>query len=474
MFNNFLPKDYKFHLIGDDNFEKFAVTVLGHIYNIKTLLTFSKGPDGGRDAAAHNVNIDFGGGNLENQDLIVQVKHTGKVESITDSVRKRIFKGEKEKVEKLVKENQLDTTYIMFTNYDLPALQEQKLNKCFNAAKNVPAEKGVELNDSQQIVNCFEGAGAKHVVIIGKETLSQWLGDSPELQMKVIRYYPHGDITDLMHCSNAVKSIQQLKIYREDLEKTIDVEAYVEALTKANKIVKSYKGLVFITGVPGSGKTTVAKQLVIQLFDEYDTFTYYDITIPKHFDTNFFPDAKYIFFMDNMDSNSMNEWSKLEDKLKIAIEGGSKFVFAGNTTVLEEAHSSLNKFYDRLSNAAINLSEQQFSLSKDKKQDILKKHVDMGDIDNSTKVVFLKDDMLSHAAEIDCPCFPLVAKSLGSRDRLDKFSAVVPTCTVYNQEFLNQFFNWVQSTTVNSDSNSGSCASPRPKRRRLQDNITGS
>ena len=64
----------------------------------------------------------------------------------------------------------------------------------------------------------------------------------------------------------------------------------------------------------------------------------------------------------------------------------------------------------------------------------------MGDIDNSTKVVFLKDDMLSHAAEINCPCFPLVAKSLGSRDRLDKFSVVVPTCTVYNQEFLNQFF----------------------------------
>ena len=57
----------------------------------------------------------------------------------------------------------------------------------------------------------------------------------------------------------------------------------------------------------------------------------------------------------------MNEWSKLEDKLKIAIEGGSKFVFAGNTTVLEKAHSLSNKFYDRLSNAAINLSDQQFT-----------------------------------------------------------------------------------------------------------------
>ena len=141
-------------------------------------------------------------------------------------------------------------------------------------------------------------------------------------------------------------------------------------------------------------------------------------------------------------------------------------MFAGNEVVLEEAHSSSNKFYDRLSNAAINLSDQQFNLSKDKKQEILKKHVNMGDIDNLTKEALLKDDMVSHAAEINCPCFPLVAKSLGSRVSLEKFNAAVPT--VYNKEFLDQFSKWVQSTTVDSDSNSGSCASPTPKRRRLR------
>ena len=253
--------------------------------------------------------------------------------------------------------------------------------------------------------------------------------------------------------------------YRKDLKNITDIEAF----TKAKKIVKSDKGFVFITGVPGSGKTTVAKQLVVQLFDEYDSFTYYDITYPLEFLPNFFPDVKYIFFMDKIDCNSMNEWSKLEDKLKIAIDGGSKFVFAGRQSVaFKEAlkRPGFNNFYKYLRDGVINLSDQQLNLSKDKKQEMLKKHVEMGNIDNLTKDDLLKDDMVSHAAEINCPCFPLVAKSLGSRDRLEEFNAPVPT--VYNQEFLDEFFKWVQSTNVDSDSNSGSCASPTAKRRRLE------
>ena len=135
--------------------------------------------------------------------------------------------------------------------------------------------------------------------------------------------------------------------------------------------------------------------------------------------------------MDKMDSNSMKEWSEWEDKLKVAIEKGSKFVFAGNTVVLREVHSSLNKFYDRLSNAAINISDQQFNLGKDKKQEMLKNHVEMGGNDISTKDDLLKDEMLSHAAEINCPCFPVVAKLLEWCNRLEQFNAAVPT--VYNQ-----------------------------------------
>ena len=121
---------------------------------------------------------------------------------------------------------------------------------------------------------------------------------------------------------------------------------------------------------------------------------------------------------------------------------------------------SLNKFDNLFCKATINLSDEQFNLSKEKKQEMLKKHVDMGDNDNLTKEALLKDDMVSYAAEINCPCFPLVAKSLGSRDRLEKFKEF--GLAVYNLEFLDRFFKWVQSTTVDSISSSESCESPMP------------
>ena len=124
---------------------------------------------------------------------------------------------------------------------------------------------------------------------------------------------------------------------------------------------------------------------------------------------------------------------------------------------------------------------------------MIKKHVEIGDNDGSTKHNLL--NMLSDAAEIECPYFPFVAKSLGLRHCLEKFKAAMPPIIRVssfavqamppedNQESLKQFSKWVQSTIVDSDSNSGSCASPTPKRRRLrsdarstdnnEDNITG-
>ena len=81
--------------------------------------------------------------------------------------------------------------------------------------------------------------------------------------------------------------------------------------------------------------------------------------------------------------------------------------------------------------------------------------------------------MLSYAAEINCACFPLIASSLGSHSCLEKFKEA--GFTVYNQEFLDQFFKSVQSTTTTLISSSESCEWPTPKCPRLESNsITNS
>ena len=129
-------------------------------------LKFKSGNDAGQDAVAKRVNIDLGGKNiLTDQNVVVQVKHTRyETKSFSDKTRKRVFDGGKKKVEKLVNENELDI-YIIVTNYELPAGQCMKLEET------------------------FKKCGAKEVVVVGNETLTQWLNDSQELQQKVLRLY---------------------------------------------------------------------------------------------------------------------------------------------------------------------------------------------------------------------------------------------------------------------------------------------
>ena len=162
---NFVARNYPFYRVDAETFEDLATTVLSEKYKIP-FLKFKSGKDEGRDAVARRTNIDLGGGNLlTDQNVVVQVKHTiNESEKFNDGIRERRFDKEKKKVEKLVNENELDI-YIIVTNYKLPAGQCMKLEET------------------------FKKCGAKEVVVVGNETLTQWLNDSQELQQKVLRLY---------------------------------------------------------------------------------------------------------------------------------------------------------------------------------------------------------------------------------------------------------------------------------------------
>ena len=174
---NFVDQKYKFHLIRPDEFEELAVIILKETYKIP-FSKFKDGKDGGRDAVAKRSNIDLGGGNvLTNQNIVVQVKHT-KNQSATfnDGTRNRVFGKEKNKVKKLVDDNELDI-YIIVTNYELTAGQSVEVEKMFKECK------------------------AKEVFVVGYNTLSLWLDSSPELKTTVRRLYPAVvPTTDLSNC----------------------------------------------------------------------------------------------------------------------------------------------------------------------------------------------------------------------------------------------------------------------------------
>ena len=121
---------------------------------------YKAGRDGGIDAQASNIGL------LSNEKIIVQVKHTSnESETLKPGTRKNVFEKEKPKVKKLVKEKGLET-YVIFTNFQLPAGQAQQLEKCFTEA------------------------GAKNVEVFGYETLCNLLNGSLPLETTLIARYP--------------------------------------------------------------------------------------------------------------------------------------------------------------------------------------------------------------------------------------------------------------------------------------------
>ena len=121
---------------------------------------YKAGPDGGVDGQASNIGMPT------NEKIIVQVKHTSnELETLKDGSRKNVFEKEILKVKKLVKEKGLET-YVIFTNFQLPAGQAQQLEKCFTEA------------------------GAKNVEVFGYETLCNLLNGSLTLKGTLISTYP--------------------------------------------------------------------------------------------------------------------------------------------------------------------------------------------------------------------------------------------------------------------------------------------
>ena len=156
--NFFLDQRYKFHLLSPDDFQNLAAIVLEHTYGTP-FHVYKAGPDGGVGLAS-NINKPT------NEKIIVQVKHTSnELKTLKDGTRKNVFEKEKPKVEKLVKEKRLDT-YVIFTNYQLPAGQ------------------------ARQLENSFTEAGAKKVEVFGYETVCNLLTGSLTLKATLISAYP--------------------------------------------------------------------------------------------------------------------------------------------------------------------------------------------------------------------------------------------------------------------------------------------
>ena len=411
--------DYNFHAISAEDFEKLAITVVSEVHKIP-YKSFGPGRDGGRDAVARRVNFDLGGGNVvSDKDVVVQVKHTTKVSAnLDDGLRKKVFEDEKGKVEKLVRAKKLDI-YVIITNYGLPAGQEDKL------------------------VNMFKGVGAWEVIVIGKETLSQLIDNRPKLKQGVLQLYGIycGDPAQLLNIRNAKQCEEQLK----DQESKNYIET--KALKNAGDVLRKM-GVVFVVGETGSGKTVILNQLALSLKDEYKP---YKIISATAFEVLRDADQNMLFIVDDIFGKTSVEglqmWLKLEDQVSTAKNNGARFVVSSRLQLFEEANcrNAEEAFIKRLKECCVNLNEKDHQLGRDEKIEMLKQHISKGDNLDSTKEALLKDDILSHAAEISCTCFPHAACQLGSADHIAQLKKYDVPLSSYDTNFLDDYFTMVQA-----------------------------
>ena len=407
-----MGEDYNFHNLSPTKFEDLAASTLAEEYNV-SFHTYSTGRDRGIDATAL----------INGKKAVVQVKHSNDVtKQLTEGEANIIFKGEKEKVRKLVQDNELDI-YFLVTNFTHPAGQSLRLRQL------------------------FESCGAKEVHIYGKEDLIRLINMTPKLKQRFKELYRVGDLTQNVRSAEQSDAVAQFYEKRE-------LDSFVEtvALSEAKKKLEKEK-LVFITGPRGSGKTTILKQLATH-GDFRDKYQLHIITETSNFGDQWSPNQQHLFVIDDIfgssafNINETEQWNKLSDKISSAIENNSLFVVTSSSNIFEEAKSYMaSPLLSRLQTSTLNLSEKKYQLTRNEKGEVLRKHIEKGNNSSKEKEDLLKDDVLDRAADIVCPCFPLVASKLGSRECCEDMMKQLST-TVIDHKYLDAFFAKVSSETL--------------------------
>lgn len=152
-----MQQSYPFHDLGDDEFEELIRHICREILGTGTI-AFAKGKDGGRDAVFEGKAQKFPSkaSPLEGK-FIIQVKHTSSpVGSCSDRDFLRVLSEEKQKIEKLIKNNEIDH-YLVFTNRKAPANQIAILR------------------------SDFKKIGLKEVCFFGTETIREYLVSNPQI-----------------------------------------------------------------------------------------------------------------------------------------------------------------------------------------------------------------------------------------------------------------------------------------------------
>lgn len=230
------------------------------------------------------------------------------------------------------------------------------LKKEVNKVKNLNPDRyiisttvGLTPGNKEDIVKLFEPYILQTEDILGKDDLSNLLNTYKDIELKYYKLW--------LTSTNILQTIFKSKIYNQsifeldEIRKHIQLYVQNDSFNEAIEILKKHRYII-ISGIPGIGKTTLARVLSLYLLSNgSDDFVYLNDSIDEGYGY-FEKEKKQIFFFDDFLGKNFfeNRFNKNEDSniirfINVIKNSNNKFlILTTREYILSQAKISLEAF----------------------------------------------------------------------------------------------------------------------------------
>lgn len=246
---------------------------------------------------------------------------------------------------------------------------------------------GLTPDNKDEIKNIFEPFIKSTEDILGKTDLNNLLGIYPDIEKQYYKLWLSS--TEILHKVLHSKVYNQSNFELEEIKEVLKIYVQNNSFNKALDILNKHH-YVIISGIPGIGKTTLARMLVYKLLSkDFDEFVYLSDSVDNGY-TFFEEGKKQVFFFDDFLGKNfleirpqVNEDNKIIRFIeKIKKSKNKLFILTTREYILKQAKST----FEGLNRPSLDLAKCTLDLSsytKFIKAEILYNHLFFANVPNS-------------------------------------------------------------------------------------------